>query len=337
MFMAVRSRASRTERSAHPRSGFTLVEILVVVAIITILVALLVPAVMFAVSRAKRGRMAMEVASISKALERYKLEYGEYPPDFADVQLYPSADARAARAVEIITEHLQSIRRRRDTVFDLPMANQSTRDVAVLSQLNPSNALYFWLGGLASNPEYPLMGQGERTVMLDFAKERITNVLQARIVEGKNQNGAVLSNQVRDVAGQYYPAGDATKRPFIYYRADSYTTNSADPSQTAAVRWVKAIFDNAVSVPGLGQQNLPPVPYLENLNGKTNFAASDKFQVICAGLDGIYGTIQPVNGQLQWDNLTTYPTIPTGIAVSKDHRDNVTSFTEGAIEDRLSE
>jgi prepilin-type N-terminal cleavage/methylation domain-containing protein len=317
------------------RGGFTLVEILVVVAIITILVALLVPAVFFAVKRAKVGRMALEVASISKALERYKLEFGEYPPDFADVQL---ATDPASRAVEIINGHLQSIRRRRDNAADLPMINATSRDNVLLAKLNPSNALYFWLGGLASNPEYPLMGLGERTVMLDFAKERLTDVLQARIIEGRNNNGAILSNQVRDVAAQYYPAGDPTKRPYIYYRADSYTTATNDPSQTASVRWVKEIAEQRLNANGFNYQNPPPVPYLESLNGQTNFAATDKFQVISAGLDGIYGTIQKNSGgNYVWNDATTYPTVPSGVAISKEHKDNITSFAEGAIEDRITE
>src|SRR5688500_17939929 len=63
--------------------GFTLVEMLVVIAIIAILAAILVPATIGALGAAKRAANATESASVVGAIERYKSENGNlYPPSF---------------------------------------------------------------------------------------------------------------------------------------------------------------------------------------------------------------------------------------------------------------
>ena len=68
----------------NTRRAFTLVEILVVVVIISILAALVTVAVAGAMRAAKRAAIATEMSQIAMALERYKAEFGEYPPDMFD-------------------------------------------------------------------------------------------------------------------------------------------------------------------------------------------------------------------------------------------------------------
>ncbi len=65
------------------RRGFTLVEVLVVIAIIGLLVGLLLPAVNAAMKSAKRGRIKMEMADLVNAIERVRTEIGggTFPPD----------------------------------------------------------------------------------------------------------------------------------------------------------------------------------------------------------------------------------------------------------------
>lgn len=89
------------------RTGFTLIELLIVVAIIAILAAIAVPNFLEAQTRAKVSRGKMDMRAISTALESYKIDTNNYPPDYqyyqygggtisTDCQLYagPPDDAR---------------------------------------------------------------------------------------------------------------------------------------------------------------------------------------------------------------------------------------------------
>ena len=64
---------------------------LVVIVIITTLAAIIVPAVFIAIGRAKQAKIVLEVANLARALERYKMEFGEYPPDFSSAAILTDA------------------------------------------------------------------------------------------------------------------------------------------------------------------------------------------------------------------------------------------------------
>ena len=68
-------------RPTHPRrSGFTLIEVLVVILILGILVGLLVPAIQGAVRTAREAAINAEINNMAGALAEFKNRYGEYPP-----------------------------------------------------------------------------------------------------------------------------------------------------------------------------------------------------------------------------------------------------------------
>lgn len=63
--------------------GFSILELLVVVAVITILGALTINTAAFLNAKAARERARVEVQTIETALENYKVENGDYPRDAA--------------------------------------------------------------------------------------------------------------------------------------------------------------------------------------------------------------------------------------------------------------
>ncbi len=70
-------RSSR--RTLARRSGFTLVEILVVVVILGILAGLIIPKIMGRPEEARRVKARMQIESLESALKLFKLDNGFYP------------------------------------------------------------------------------------------------------------------------------------------------------------------------------------------------------------------------------------------------------------------
>jgi len=80
------------------RKGFTLIELMIVIAIIIILAAIAIPNYLKMTERARRSRVAGDFASIGTALEAYSVDWGYYPK-MTVVQF-----GKAAPATNIIKE-----------------------------------------------------------------------------------------------------------------------------------------------------------------------------------------------------------------------------------------
>ena len=81
----VSARARRAPRDIHPRgqpsasAGFTLLELLVVLAILGMIAAFAVPEVMKYLDRARSDSAKIQISNLSTALDLYRLDVGRYP------------------------------------------------------------------------------------------------------------------------------------------------------------------------------------------------------------------------------------------------------------------
>jgi general secretion pathway protein G len=69
----------RWKKNIHRQSGFTLVEVMVVVVILGILAAIIVPKIMSRPEQARIVKAKQDILAIESGLDLYKLDNGNYP------------------------------------------------------------------------------------------------------------------------------------------------------------------------------------------------------------------------------------------------------------------
>ncbi len=77
--MPVTSLARYAQRATRRRSGFTLIEILVVIVVIAILATLVAPNIFQHVGAAKSATAKSQIEMLGAALDAYRLDNGAYP------------------------------------------------------------------------------------------------------------------------------------------------------------------------------------------------------------------------------------------------------------------
>lgn len=96
-------------RSSFPSPGFTLVEMLVVIAIIGVLLGLLIPAIGMVQERSRRARAASTVTNIHQALQTYAGEERRhrFPPQAVSLALEwsPTGDPSALGVLNLLENH----------------------------------------------------------------------------------------------------------------------------------------------------------------------------------------------------------------------------------------
>jgi prepilin-type N-terminal cleavage/methylation domain-containing protein len=296
----------RTRRSV---SAFTLVEMLVVIAIIAILAGLITPVVISAQRSAKNATIAMELkVSLEQACQQYKEKFGEYPPDGTN----QAAVDRHVR--KIFPRYTGAIPQIADLANDKP-------------GLTPFNSLTFWLGGRVVGGQFiGFSADPADPFDLNSATPNASRIgpffefdpLRTGAAESVPFLPAPAAGTSLPMAYRCWPAnavGDKTTGAIVYFRAENgnYAAAKAWSDNTATTTYNKDT-DGAHVYPALNQSGGWVNPKL--------------FQIFSAGLDCKYGT--PTN----WTASAGCPGLlyPTGENYAPNTYDDVTNFSGGTLE-----
>lgn len=355
----MRMERGRQGTPSSARSGFTLIELMVVVVIIGVLVGLIGPAVMRAFRTARDAQVRTEITQLDTAISNFKATYGVEPP--SRIVLFESgadgADAGGNDWDDMSTYSLagevarsRAIIRRIWPQFDFALARDLNLDGDTTDTLtlNASQCLLFFLGG----------GRDAAGAMIGFAKNP-TNPFAT----GGSREGPFfefrLDRVLAGAAGQfptYIDAYPEQNRGYVYFssyegrgyrplgtdnRAGRATVDDDGNGKTDFLDAGNLIPDPAeVGFAGSDDESPlggPAAVYLQTVTGSTSAAyKAQSFQIISPGVDQKFG----VGGLFTAnDQLTSLKTRRPDSTMGGDadfvngvaEYDNVTNFHGGRL------
>jgi prepilin-type N-terminal cleavage/methylation domain-containing protein len=338
----------------HRHRAFTLVEMLVVISIIAVLAALLIPAVMIALRTARNAAIALEIKQIDTAVEAYRLEKGDYPPNFRDVNIvrrhitkcYPRIDP------QYFTYFMNKVFPATGPNMYVTVGGFETRPPVI----DESECLVFWLSMTDTDPQYPFLSfpvvDGTGTpyptgIQYDQYNNTIGTGKQAspkRYYDfDQTRLLASVSTDVKSFQAKY--CGDTF---YMYIDSRSYNVFPGGVSPTPAasrtdliqfkkldtIRDTYAIADDIAS--GVRPYWTSPPKLTGTLPTGTAYrnipafkpANQTTFQIICAGQDGDFGTDLTIDNDVK---IATGALAGSNFNPSGGDKDNITNFSNGRM------
>ena len=306
------------------RHAFTLVEILTVTVIIGILAALVTAAVAGAIRHAQRGKIGWNMNQMTIALDHYKAEIGEYPPDmFDDVALvrhvkkrWPRLNWQALRAAMPASSDADLIRQLINGAYSVTVNNMTVNAGNTNRQIDftdmPPGSLPLWLGGFPNadgklsgffadpeNPFDPSTGAFDKKVFIDWELGDLDSNKSVRLCHVNENSANVVPLAGNDIRNTFVP--------FVYFRGkisggdDAYKDPNGDVKQ--------------VGSPMFGWC----VPYAEDMNnGVIKWKNPTTYQLLHPGLDGSFGKT----------DRTVVRNIKSGVGIDLPDLDNITNFSD---------
>ena len=327
-----RTRERCSNQNGRRRRGFTLVEMIVVMAIIGLLAAILIPTIRAVMVRASESSIAVDLSNLDAGINQFKEKYGDYPPDFSNRN--------------ILSRHVQKAWPRITTneirIFLAIAYHRGGSISGPQWEVDQAEALVFWLGGFSEDPQHPFTGPGgpfsggERNPenayfpfdnnrltesgnvktyaveYLDATNTRQTFQFNAR----ESTDDAILHGLENDPFPVCLTRG--TNRPIVYLDAHNYL-HSAYPMHST-------IYQNTV-VSGDAHAYLSD---RKLLNGGFEWLNPHSYQLITAGLDEDFGQ-DVVNAT----GTHLFKRYPSGFNYVPGDLDNITNFSGGTLEDAI--
>ncbi len=295
-------------RGFRPRpSAFSLVEMLVVVAILGILASLIMPAVWRAVVRAREARIILEVSQLDMAMESYKQRLGAYPPS----GFLP--DPRSGNDEREAAEDMRDRLFRRHLRLAFPRHNEAGTLTRLSRRgLSPAEALVFWLSQVINDPRQPLSRDGDPNVFFPFEESRL-------VPSEQDEDGQPIRYRLGDRVinfYEYFPPG-VTEMPYAYF-AHPYAIVDKDNTKINSFRRrpnsseiLLHPYQSRNRMPD-GQVNPASPPGNQWMNPTT-------FQIIAPGLSGEYGEVNSEQFKVYMDPGT----------YAEGDWDNIANFSDG--------
>ena len=325
-------------------SGFTLAEMLVVLLIVVILAGLISAAAYRGLARGKVARTTIDIQQLSLALEKYKQQFGEYPPDF-------SGDLNTTAVQSLVLSHIAKAFPRYTAAYisgvGYPLTWSNLRNEILanskdssgnplidLNNMSPATALVFWLGGMP-DAQGKLSGFSQNPA--DPFESPATT--PSRIGPFFDFDPGHLSHN------SYYapPVTAGSGQPYIYLRAELGQT---EPKREYF------IYNGGTSYTFKQGGSSGAKPYWDQRN--MGWINPDSFQILFCGQDGKFGkeNIYPTGtmpSSVFPFTTSTLPGVPTDAIndlnanivqttanpTNFDHLDDQTNFTKGTIGDDL--
>lgn len=322
------------------RNAFTLVELLVVITIIGMLAAIITVAAGGARVAVWNGTVKTEMHQMEMALEQYKNQYGEYPPDFTDSMAvirhikkrWPRMVLTGANPVDQYNNVMSTVTA--VTGWELGVTTDNPLEIKGLG-------LAFWLGGLPnknkSTDPYKYASFEGMESLHGFANNPLDPFDPAAPQEKPvydfqfGKNCAIIKTP----GGKVFPVAVSQGLPVVYFRAAKKDFKSE--AYIASTQAQVAFYSTSTDDWSLASGDLPSqpgivTPYTQKLNSSDEpvWYNADSFQLIHPGRDGLFQVVPSPATPPPPMSSTCHAVVETQVGLTPRSLDNIVNFGSGS-------